>query len=178
MSAEPVQDYEPDDLEVPDYPGDEFDLAEKLDWHLNRMAWYRAKETKAKAQAMRMIARYTEWADRTVEPWQRKIAESEAAVEYLMLTAIDSDPKHPKTLHLPSGTVRSVAPRPSVVVDDIEAFKEWVAQRGEDAATLARWKCEPNKSELSKVLADGEIVSGVRLEPGERRVSISLEADE
>lgn len=172
MSPEPMPEL--DDLEVPDYPGDDIDLEERLDWHLSRVAWYRRKVGRAETQRDRMVARYHEWCEKTTEGWRRKIAESEAAAGYILLSAIDSDPKHPKTLHLPSGTIRSVAGRPSVVVDDPDEFRKWVTGR-DDEAVLARWRCEPNKSELAKVLADGEVVAGCHLEQGERKVSISLE---
>lgn len=172
MSAEPTP--EMDDLEVPDYPEESADLIEVMDWHANRARWYGAKIEEAKAQRDRMIARYTDWCERTVTPWQRKVDESEAWITQAHLDAIDRDPKHPKVLHLPSGVVRSVAPRASVKVEDPEAFKDWVLGR-DDAEALCRVKVEPVKDEVRKVLEDGEIVPGVKLEPGERRVTINLE---
>ena len=176
MSAEPIEP-ELDDLEVPDFPGEDTDLVELMDWHANRVRWYRHKIVELAVQRDRMIRRYEDWFDRVAAPWKRKVAESEAWITFAHLDAIDRDPKHPKVLHLPSGVVRSVAPRPSVVVDDPEAFKDWVLGR-EDAERLSRWKVEPVKDEVRKVLQDGEIVPGVSLSPGERSVRISLEGDE
>lgn len=181
MSAEPAEielaAIEHDDLEVPDYPGDETDLIERMDWFVNRAAWYRRKIVTAEAQRDRMIARYQDWCERTTASWRRKVDESEAWVTYAHLDAIDANPRHPKVLHLPSGTVRSVTPRASVVVDNAAAFRDWVVGR-EDAERLSRWKVEPVKDEVRKVLEDGEVVPGVRLEAGERTVRISVEGDE
>jgi hypothetical protein len=59
------------------------------------------------------------------------------------------------------------------VVDDVEAFRVWVAGR-DDGERLARWECKPNKQALKDVLEDGEVVPGVSLELGERKVSITL----
>ena len=177
MSAQPEPVEDIDDLEVPDFPDESADLVELLDWHCNRARWYRGKIAELETQRDRMIRRYQEWFERVSGPWQRKVAESEAWVTFAHLDAIDNDPKHPKVLHLPSGVVRSVAPRPSVVVEDPEAFKDWVITHP-DAERLCRVKVDPVKDAVRKVLEDGEIVPGVALSPGERRVSISLGDDE
>ena len=177
MSPEP-EPVEADEPELPGgWPDDNWSLAESLDFHLNRIRWYGNKIAELETQRDRMIRRYQEWYERVSAPWRRKVAESEAWVAFAHLDAIDNDPKHPKVLHLPSGVVRSVAPRPSVVVEDPEAFKDWVIGR-EDAERLSRFKVEPVKDAVRKVLEDGEIVPGVALSPGERRVSISLGDDE
>lgn len=177
MSAQPEPVEDIDDLEVPDFPDEDAAFAEVADWHLNRVRWYRGKIAELEIQRDRMIRRYQEWFERVSGPWQRKVAESEAWVTFAHLDAIDNDPKHPKVLHLPSGVVRSVAPRPSVVVEDPEAFKDWVVGR-EDAERLSRWKVEPVKDEVRKVLLDGEVVPGVSLSAGERTVRISFGEDE
>lgn len=176
MSAEPFPEI--DDLEVPDYPDDEHaSLIDRMEWHAARIAWYRRKVAEKQAERDRMVARYQQWYDKTTEPWRRKIAESEAFITYAHLDAVDADPKHPKVLHLPSGVVRTVAPRPSVVVEDAEAFRLWVTGR-DDVEELARWKCEVNKTAVKElIVGTGEVVPGCRLEDGERKVTISVDDD-
>ena len=180
MSAEPepIPD-EIDEAELPGggWPDESWSLAETLDFHLNRIRWYRHKIAQLEVQRDRMVRRYQDWFERVTSPWQRKVAESEAWVTYAHLEAIDADPKHPKVMRLPSGVVRAVPPRPSVVVDDPEAFKDWILGHP-DAERLSRFKVEPIKDEIRKVLQDGEIVPGMSLSPGEVRVTVHVEDDE
>ena len=177
MSAQPEPIEETDDLEVPDFPGDEAELIELMDWHANRMRWYRGKIAELETQRDRMVRRYQEWFERVTGPWQRKVAESEAWIVYAHLDALDNNPGHQKVLRLPSGVVRAVPPRPSVVVENPEDFKDWVLTHP-DAERLCRVKVEPVKDEVRKVLLDGEVVPGVALSPGERSVRVSLGDDE
>lgn len=172
MSAAEELDYEVDDPELPPPPRDEVSLQERIDWNLNRIRWYRRKIAEQEQIRDRMVARYEMWLASTTERWREKVAQSEAWIEQTVHAVIDADPDGPKTWHLPSGTVRSNPARPKVEVDDVAAFEAWVSGQA-DPRAYASWTCHPDKVAVRKQIEEtGELIPGVRVDPGRRSVSI------
>lgn len=143
------------------------------EWHLNRIRHYQQKVRQVEADRDAMIDSYVEWALATSRPWVIKCEQSEAWLEQAMLQAIDADPKAPKTVNLPSGSVRSTAGRERVEIVDEDEFLSWA--KAEEQWDLYVTKLEPAKTAIKEALKDGEIIPGVELKTGERTVKVVVE---
>ena len=143
------------------------------EWHLNRIRHYQQKVRQVEADRDAMIDSYVEWALATSRPWVIKCEQSEAWLEQAMLDALEADPRAPKTVNLPSGTVRSTAGRDRVEIVDEDALATWAYQEGRDDVLVT--KVEFRKAPIMEALKDGEIVPGVELRTGERTVKVVVE---
>jgi len=166
FDAEDPPDISDDWDDVDDAP-----VIEQMERLVRRYARLIADRQRIEEQRLRWVTRYNEWAQTQTVPVDRLMAETRARIEMLMELA------NVRTQHLPSGTVRSVPPRATVEVDDPETFERWVEAQ-ESPGDYARWTLHPKKVELRKAIEEGEIVPGVHVEPGERKVSITLEGDD
>jgi hypothetical protein len=164
-----------DQLEPPD---DDAHLEEFLEWRVHRIARGRARLDEIAAELTRMIQRYEEWADRVAAPVAAQVDADCHIVRALVEARLDADPKFPKTVHVPSGTVTARKGSTVVEVDDEAMFVSWAAEHAPGLVRTPPPDPKPDKAAIKTALADGEVVQFARLVERERTVTISTDVDD
>ena len=155
------------------------------------MRQYRRLESRIdhlKAQARQMRADIDKWEDDTTGPMIERLAHLDAQLQEMARIYRASDPKHHKTMTLPSGVVKSITTRPALdITDEAEliGFLRNVAAEldrpiEDFCAVRISVKKEAVKGLLAPaglengvaVLSDGEPVPGVEVRPAEIRFTV------
>lgn len=165
--------------------GDEHDLPAQLEDHataermLRSVAWRKRELAMLEELAESQIEATREWIAR-----ERKRLETdyfERCLQDYMAALLAQNPKGPKSIKLPSGTLRARAGQVQWEID-AEAFLPWAQTYAE---SLIRTKPEPAVAEIKKafepdldrgVVIDGagEIVPGIRVLPAETTYKVEV----
>jgi type II secretory pathway component HofQ len=185
MSAVEVDwDDESDDVEPSPIGGEA-----EAEWAVARYARLLDQRQAIGDQHARMVAKYNTWRDQQFGDLDGRMAREYELLRSWMTARTAADPRAPKTVRLPSGTV-SVRKGTSVVeIDDPEAFITWAETNGHSG--LVRYPepkipaPAPDKSAIKargftpiddgSLIEDGEIVPGVRLVVNEPHLHVTIE---
>jgi len=174
MQASPIDDF--DIVETPVLESFKVDDDQKADWAMRKLAAIRRKQSENKAIADREIQRATEWLQKVNTALENDAGYFEAILTpYALLQRSEGR----KSLVLPHGTVKTVAGRAKVEIQDAEEFLAWAEK---NQPNLIRVKKEPDRSALNELITEenhvisteGEIIPAVKVIPSETSVSFVI----
>ncbi len=171
LEAEPISDDQLDDhaadvdeakmlgLRAPPPPFT-IDNLEKAEWAMRKLAAINAEKGAAVAQAEEWRSRIDDWIERATWPLVRRAAYLEGLLIDFARRRREEDPKHNKSLMVPSGIVRSCARAPAPEVVDESQVLGWALVHLDDDQLDRVAPRSLSKRELKKRLRIEERVVG------------------
>jgi hypothetical protein len=148
----------------------------KADWALRKLRSLRRKQEENQKLAEAEVQRVTEWLSKVNTDLENDARYFEAILTpYALLQRSEGR----KSVVLPHGTLKTVAGRAKVEVENADEFIKWAE---ENNPLLLRIKKEPDKKALSELITEdnrvisteGEIIPAVKVLPAETSVSFVI----
>lgn len=148
------------------WPDAEVEDGEQAEKHLRALGHWRRREAEINAHAKTEQERIEAWRIGELDRIAPRIAWHEAGLAAYMGRIKD------KTVRLINGTIKRIAGRDRVEVQNFDALKAWCVAAGKN---LVRIKEEPDKVEIAKhIKATGELPDGVDVVTGEDSIKIEV----
>jgi hypothetical protein len=173
-SLQPIDEFEID--EAPIREAFTVDDDAKADWALRKLRSVRRKQAENQKLAETEIQRVTEWLSKVNTDLENDARYFEAILTpYALLQRSEGR----KSVVLPHGTVKTLAGRAKVEVENADEFIKWAE---ENNPLLLRIKKEPDKKALAELITEdnrvisteGEIIPAVKVLPAETSVSFVI----
>lgn len=155
----------------------------RADWAMERVRQLRAEIAENELRAGEQRDRIERWLERVNSTANRQAEFFEGLLMEWHAAELGRDPKR-KTIHLPAGTLKARARQNSWEIDDEAALLAFLQA---NAPELVRTKHEVAKGDMKKrysgnaaghvITPDGEVVPGVRIEPGGVSFSVVVAED-
>ena len=148
----------------------------KADWALRKLRSLRRKQEQNQKLAEAEVQRVSEWLSKVNTDLENDARYFEAILTpYALLQRSEGR----KSVVLPHGTLKTVAGRAKVEIENADEFVKWAE---ENNPLLLRIKKEPDKKALSELITEdnqvisteGEIIPAVKVLPAETSVSFVI----
>ena len=151
--------------EAEEWPAPNIGAPDAAEDHLQRLAELQASLSWVKEHAQRQRAKADTYEEAESAKIKKAIAWHQQGLQAFLWNTGE------KTLRLVHGTLKRIAARPSVVVNDEAAFIAWARDHKPE---LLRTKVEPAKKEILAFIKDqGELPDGIEIDPGQDSLSVS-----